>query len=32
MHNLLPVRGAKARDALRWSAYLQEALDQLGDA
>jgi alkyl sulfatase BDS1-like metallo-beta-lactamase superfamily hydrolase len=32
MHNLLPVRGAKARDALRWAAYLQEALDQLGDA
>lgn len=32
MHNLLPVRGAKARDALRWSAYLQAALDELGDA
>jgi len=32
MHNLLPVRGAKARDALRWSTYMQEALDQLGDA
>jgi len=32
MHNLLPVRGAKVRDALRWSAYMQEALDQLGDA
>jgi len=32
MHNLLPVRGAKARDALRWSVYLQEALDELGDA
>ncbi len=31
MHNLLPVRGAKVRDALRWSAYLQDALDQLGD-
>lgn len=31
MHNLLP-RGAKARDALRWSTYMQEALDQLGDA
>ena len=31
MHNLLPVRGAKVRDALRWSTYLQEALDQLGD-
>jgi alkyl sulfatase BDS1-like metallo-beta-lactamase superfamily hydrolase len=32
MHNLLPVRGAKARDALRWATYLQEALDRLGDA
>ena len=32
MHNLLPVRGAKVRDALRWSNYMQQALDQLGDA
>lgn len=32
MHNLLPVRGAKVRDALRWAAYMQDALDQLGDA
>ena len=32
MHNLLPVRGAKVRDALQWATYLQEALDQLGDA
>ncbi|MBC5766992.1 alkyl/aryl-sulfatase [Ramlibacter albus] len=32
MHNLLPVRGAKVRDALRWSAYMQSALEQLGDA
>jgi alkyl sulfatase BDS1-like metallo-beta-lactamase superfamily hydrolase len=31
MHNLLPLRGAKVRDALRWSGYLQQALDQLGD-
>jgi alkyl sulfatase BDS1-like metallo-beta-lactamase superfamily hydrolase len=31
MHNLLPVRGAKARDALRWASYLQEALDQMAD-
>ena len=31
MHNLLPVRGAKVRDALRWSGYLQSALDHLGD-
>ena len=32
MHNLLPVRGAKARDALRWASYMQEALDQMADA
>jgi len=32
MHNLLPQRGAKVRDALRWANYLQDALDQLGDA
>ena len=32
MHNLLPVRGAKVRDALRWANYMQSALDQLGDA
>ncbi|WP_284619371.1 alkyl/aryl-sulfatase [Aquabacterium humicola] len=32
MHNLLPVRGAKVRDALRWAGYLQQALDELGDA
>ena len=32
MHNLLPVRGAKVRDALRWSTYMQEALDQMADA
>ncbi len=31
MHNLLPVRGAKVRDALRWAGYMQQALDQLGD-
>ena len=28
MHNLLPVRGAKVRDALRWANYMQQALDQ----
>ena len=28
MHNLLPVRGAKVRDALRWSNYMDEALEQ----
>jgi alkyl sulfatase BDS1-like metallo-beta-lactamase superfamily hydrolase len=32
MHNLLPVRGAKARDSLRWATYMQQALDQLADA
>lgn len=31
MHNLLPIRGAKVRDALQWSRYLQQALDELGD-
>ncbi|WP_236181827.1 MULTISPECIES: alkyl/aryl-sulfatase [Pseudomonas] len=31
MHNLLPIRGAKVRDALRWSDYMQIALDELGD-
>jgi alkyl sulfatase BDS1-like metallo-beta-lactamase superfamily hydrolase len=28
MHNLLPIRGAKVRDALRWSNYLDQALEQ----
>ena len=32
MHNLLPVRGAKVRDALRWSEYMQQALEQTADA
>ncbi len=32
MHNLLPIRGAKARDALRWSGYMEQALDQTRDA
>ncbi len=32
MHNLLPVRGAKVRDALRWANYLQQALEHAGDA
>ena len=32
MHNFLPVRGAKVRDVLQWSSYMQNALDQLGDA
>lgn len=29
MHNLLPIRGAKVRDALRWSMYMDQALEQL---
>jgi alkyl sulfatase BDS1-like metallo-beta-lactamase superfamily hydrolase len=32
MHNLYTLRGAKVRDALRWSDYLQEALDLFPDA
>ncbi len=32
MHNLLPVRGAKVRDALRWSTYMDQALAQTADA
>jgi alkyl sulfatase BDS1-like metallo-beta-lactamase superfamily hydrolase len=32
MHNLLPVRGAKVRDALRWASYMEQALDQTHDA
>lgn len=32
MHNLLPVRGAKVRDALRWASYLDQALEQTTDA
>jgi len=32
MHNLLPVRGAKVRDALRWANYLDQALEQIADA
>jgi alkyl sulfatase BDS1-like metallo-beta-lactamase superfamily hydrolase len=30
LHNLYTLRGAKVRDALRWSAYIQEALDRFG--
>ena len=32
MHNLLPLRGAKARDSLRWSNYMEQALEQTKDA
>lgn len=28
IHNLLPVRGAKVRDSLRWAKYLDEALQE----
>lgn len=31
MHNLLPIRGAKVRDALLWARYLQQSLDLLAD-
>ncbi len=30
MHNLCPLRGAKTRDALAWSRYLDEALQHYG--
>jgi alkyl sulfatase BDS1-like metallo-beta-lactamase superfamily hydrolase len=32
MHNLLPIRGAKVRDALRWATYMEQALDQTREA
>lgn len=32
MHNLYTLRGAKVRDALRWSNYIDEALQNIGDA
>lgn len=32
MHNLLPIRGAKVRDALRWSNYMDQALEQVKEA
>jgi alkyl sulfatase BDS1-like metallo-beta-lactamase superfamily hydrolase len=32
MHNLLPIRGAKVRDALRWSTYMEQALEHVKDA
>ena len=31
MHNLLPIRGAKVRDALRWANYMDQALAQTVD-
>ena len=32
LHNLYTLRGAKIRDALRWSGYIDEALERFGDA
>lgn len=31
MHNLVPIRGALVRDALRWSKYIGEAIELFGD-
>ena len=30
MHNLVPIRGAQVRDALKWSKYIGEAIDLFG--
>jgi alkyl sulfatase BDS1-like metallo-beta-lactamase superfamily hydrolase len=32
MHNLYTLRGAKVRDALKWSGYIDEAIGLFGDA
>ncbi len=32
MHNLYTLRGAKVRDALLWSSYIDEAIERFGDA
>jgi alkyl sulfatase BDS1-like metallo-beta-lactamase superfamily hydrolase len=32
MHNLYTLRGAKVRDALRWSGYIDEAIELFSDA
>jgi alkyl sulfatase BDS1-like metallo-beta-lactamase superfamily hydrolase len=32
LHNLYTLRGAKVRDALRWSGYIDEAIQQFGAA
>ncbi len=32
LHNLYTLRGAKVRDALRWSGYIDEAITRFGDA
>jgi len=31
MHNLLTLRGAKVRDAVRWSGYIDDAMRRFGD-
>ena len=31
MHNLIPIRGAQARDALSWSKYINEAIELFAD-
>lgn len=31
MHNLVPIRGAQARDALAWSKYIGEAIELFGN-
>jgi alkyl sulfatase BDS1-like metallo-beta-lactamase superfamily hydrolase len=31
MHNLIPIRGAQARNSLAWSKYIGEAIDLYGD-
>ncbi|MFM8268139.1 MAG: alkyl/aryl-sulfatase [Ilumatobacteraceae bacterium] len=30
MHNLIPIRGAQARDALAWSTYIDDAIELFG--
>lgn len=30
MHNLIPIRGAQARDSLSWSMYIDEAIEMFG--
>ncbi|HWP67519.1 MAG TPA: alkyl sulfatase dimerization domain-containing protein [Candidatus Limnocylindria bacterium] len=32
LHNVYTLRGAKVRDALRWSGYIEDALARFGDA
>lgn len=31
MHNILTLRGAQVRDALKWSSYIQETIDMWGE-